>query len=102
MQNKVARADRRAGPCGARPSGWRTARPAGTLMGAGAAEVDSEPVLRLATRADEPAIDGLMKASTAALFPAFYDARQTASSIDYIAHVDPMLIDDETYFVIEA
>ena len=42
-----------------------------------------------------------MKASTAALFPAFYDARQTASSVDHIAHVDPMLIDDETYFVIK-
>ena len=67
-----------------------------------AAEVDGEPSLRLATHADETAIDRLMKASTAALFPAFYDARQTASSIDHIAHVDPMLIDDETYFVIEA
>ena len=60
------------------------------------------PELRLATRADEGAIDQLMKASTAALFPAFYDRRQTASSVVHIAHVDPMLIDDETYFVIEA
>jgi GNAT superfamily N-acetyltransferase len=62
----------------------------------------SEPVLRLATRADEAAIEQLMKASTAAIFPGFYDARQTASSVVHIAHVDPMLIDDETYFVIEA
>jgi GNAT superfamily N-acetyltransferase len=29
-------------------------------------------------------------------------SRQTRSSIEYIAHVDPMLIDDQTYFVIEA
>jgi len=43
-----------------------------------------------------------MKASTWALFPAFYDAQQTASSVMHIAHVDPMLIEDETYFVIEA
>jgi GNAT superfamily N-acetyltransferase len=43
-----------------------------------------------------------MMASTRELFPAFYDERQTASSATYIAHVDPMLIDDETYFVIEA
>jgi len=51
---------------------------------------------------DQSAIDALMKASTEALFPAFYDERQTASSVRYIAHVDPMLIEDRTYFVIEA
>jgi GNAT superfamily N-acetyltransferase len=61
-----------------------------------------EPRLRLATQDDRDEIDGLMKASTAALFPAFYDEQQTASSVVHIAHVDPMLIDDATYFVIEA
>jgi GNAT superfamily N-acetyltransferase len=60
------------------------------------------PTLRLATPADQADIDALMKASTAALFPAFYDDRQTASSIVHIAHVDPMLIEDGTYFVVEA
>jgi GNAT superfamily N-acetyltransferase len=60
------------------------------------------PVLRVATAADREAIDALMKASTAALFPAFYDEVQTASSVIHIAHVDPMLIDDGTYFVLEA
>jgi GNAT superfamily N-acetyltransferase len=60
------------------------------------------PVLRLATAADQDSIDGLMKASTRAIFPAFYDERQTASSVIHIAHVDPMLIDDGTYFVVEA
>ncbi len=58
--------------------------------------------LRLATATDQDAIDALMKASTRALFPAIYDERQTASSVVYIAHVDPMLIEDATYFVIEA
>jgi len=61
-----------------------------------------EPRLRLATHEDRDEIDALMKASTAALFPAFYDESQTASSIVHIAHVDPMLIDDATYFVLEA
>ena len=58
-------------------------------------------VLRLASAADQDAIDKLMKQSTRALFPAFYDERQTASSIVHVAHVDPLLIDDGTYFVIE-
>lgn len=57
--------------------------------------------LRLARREDADAIDALMKASIADLFPAFYDERQTASSIVHIGSVDRMLIDDGTYFVIE-
>ena len=59
------------------------------------------PTLRLATAADQAAIDDLMKASTRALFPAFYNKRQTASAIEHIAHVDTQLIEDGTYFVIE-
>jgi GNAT superfamily N-acetyltransferase len=47
-------------------------------------------------------IDALMKASTAALFPAFYDERQTAAAVRYIASVDRTLIEDGTYFAIEA
>jgi len=61
-----------------------------------------EPVLRKATHADMPAIDALMKQSARDLFPGFYDPRQTASSVIHIAHVDPMLVDDGTYFVLEA
>jgi GNAT superfamily N-acetyltransferase len=60
-----------------------------------------EPGLRLATVDDRAAIDALMKSSTRDLFPAFYDEVQTASSVEHIAHVDPMLIDDQTYFVVE-
>ena len=56
---------------------------------------------RLATVDDAAAIEALMKASIADLFPAFYDARQTASSVVHVGHVDRMLIDDGTYFVID-
>jgi GNAT superfamily N-acetyltransferase len=61
----------------------------------------AELVLRRATPADAPAIDSLMKASIRAIFPAFYSAAQTASSEVHIGHVDPMLIDDGTYLVLE-
>ncbi|HEX2221747.1 MAG TPA: GNAT family N-acetyltransferase [Candidatus Limnocylindria bacterium] len=58
--------------------------------------------LRLARLGEAEAIDALMKASTAALFPRFYDAQQTAASVRYIASVDRTLIEDGTYFVVEA
>jgi GNAT superfamily N-acetyltransferase len=60
------------------------------------------PVLRRATAQDVPAIAALMQASVFAIFPAFYDARQTASAAAYIAQVDPSLIEDGTYLVHEA
>lgn len=60
------------------------------------------PLLRIATPADAAAVEALMKESTAALFPHFYDRRQTASAVEYVAHLDPMLLADGTYFVIEA
>ena len=43
-----------------------------------------------------------MKASTREIFPAFYDEAQTASAVVHIAHVDPMLLEDGTYFALEA
>ena len=63
-------------------------------------EVD--PRLRLATLNDADEIDDLMKASIREIFPSFYDARQTESSIEYIGCVDRTLIEDGTYFVVEA
>jgi GNAT superfamily N-acetyltransferase len=60
------------------------------------------PELRLARLDEADAIDDLMKASTAALFPHFYDATQTAASVRYIANVDRTLIEDGTYFVAAA
>jgi GNAT superfamily N-acetyltransferase len=67
-----------------------------------AIERETVPALRVATPGDAPAIDALMKASVRDIFPAFYDERQTASSLTYISHVDPMLLEDGTYFVLEA
>lgn len=59
------------------------------------------PLLRLATLDEAAGIDALMKASTRDLFPNFYDSRQTESSMQHIAAVDRMLIEDGTYFVAE-
>ncbi|HEV8698708.1 MAG TPA: GNAT family N-acetyltransferase [Candidatus Limnocylindrales bacterium] len=60
------------------------------------------PTLRQASLDDAPAIDALMKVSTRDIFPRFYDAPQTESSIRFIASVDRALLEDGTYFVIEA
>jgi GNAT superfamily N-acetyltransferase len=60
------------------------------------------PELRLARPQDVEAIGALMRASILELFPAFYDARQTASAAVHIGRVDSVLVDDGTYFVHEA
>jgi len=57
------------------------------------------PVLRVAADADIDAIAEVMRASVLELFPQFYDERQTASAAVHVAHVDPTLISDGTYFV---
>jgi GNAT superfamily N-acetyltransferase len=61
-----------------------------------------EPALRVATLDDEATIDALMKASAAALFPRFYDARQAASAVRHVAQVDRTLLEDGTYFLLES
>jgi GNAT superfamily N-acetyltransferase len=61
----------------------------------------ADVVLRIATPSDAPAIDALMKESAGALFPRYYDERQTASSVRYVAQVDRMLLEDGTFFVLE-
>src|SRR5207344_752222 len=43
----------------------------------------------------------LMKASIAAIFPRFYDERQTESAVRYVGEVDDTLIADGTYFALE-
>lgn len=60
------------------------------------------PKLRVATPGDASSVEALMKQSTAAIFPAYYNAQQTASSVRYVAQADPMLLVDGTYFVLEA
>lgn len=61
-----------------------------------------EPVLRVATPSDAPRVEALMKESAAAIFPRFYDERQSASAVRYVAEADPMLLADGTYFVLES
>jgi GNAT superfamily N-acetyltransferase len=56
---------------------------------------------RLATPDDAASIETLMRASAQALFPRWYDARQSASAVRFVARVDPMLLVDGTYYVIE-
>jgi GNAT superfamily N-acetyltransferase len=58
--------------------------------------------LRLARPTDAEAIQALMTSSVRALFPAFYDAEQTASAVRYIGVLDLTLIEDGTYFVVES
>jgi GNAT superfamily N-acetyltransferase len=65
-------------------------------------ERDDAPKLRLAMSGDIAEIAALMRASVRALFPAYYDAVQTASAIVHIAHLDELLVADGTYFVHEA
>jgi GNAT superfamily N-acetyltransferase len=62
----------------------------------------AEPVLRVATPDDRIEVEALMKESAAVLFPRYYDERQSASAVRYVAQVDPMLLADGTYFVLES
>ena len=43
-----------------------------------------------------------MKASIRDLFPRYYDEGQTASSVVYVGSVDTALVEDGTYFAVEA
>jgi len=58
-------------------------------------------VIRLATPADLADIERIMRVSTASLSAGFYDERQIASAVRYIAEPDRQLIDDRAYFVVE-
>jgi GNAT superfamily N-acetyltransferase len=67
-----------------------------------AATRESASQLRIATLADAEAIDALMKASIRDIFPGSYDDHQTASAEQFIGAVDRTLIEDGTYFAIDA
>src|SRR4051812_41925407 len=57
--------------------------------------------IRKAVHADIDGIAAVMRESMAALGASYYDERQVESAVQYIAVVDPQLIDDGTYFVVE-
>jgi GNAT superfamily N-acetyltransferase len=59
-------------------------------------------VLRVATLADADRIETLMKESAAAIFPRWYGEREAASAVEHVAVVDRTLLEDGTYFVLEA
>ena len=59
-------------------------------------------VLRVARLADAERIEALMKESAAAIFPRWYSEREAASAVEHVAVVDRMLLEDGTYFVLEA
>jgi GNAT superfamily N-acetyltransferase len=58
--------------------------------------------MRTATLGDRGAIDALMKESASAHFPRYYGEPECTSAVRYIAHVDPQLLEDGTYYVLEA
>lgn len=58
--------------------------------------------MRIATPSDREAIDALMQESAAAHFPRFYDEPECSSAVRHIAVVDPLLLEDGTYYVLEA
>ena len=62
----------------------------------------AEPTLRVARPEDASRVDALMKESVAEIFPRYYNEQQVASSVRYVAEVDPMLLEDGTYFVLES
>jgi GNAT superfamily N-acetyltransferase len=57
--------------------------------------------LRHATPGDIPEIERVIRDSIAGISARTYDARQVASSLQYIARLDRELVTDGTYFVVE-
>ena len=59
-------------------------------------------MLRVAMMTDADAMTSVMRASVLDLFRGYYSMRQIASASVHIAHVDPMLVADGTYFAVES
>lgn len=57
--------------------------------------------LRVATEADHAAIVAVMQASARALSDGFYTAAQVPSFVAHVALLDPVIVADRTYFVVE-
>ena len=59
------------------------------------------PQIRLATMADIPALEELIRESVSVLSAEYYNSRQIASALLHVFGVDTQLILDGTYFVAE-
>ena len=57
--------------------------------------------MRKAVEADTAAIERVMRESTEALGAPWYDQRELASAVRFITILDPDLVRDRTYFVVE-
>lgn len=64
--------------------------------------MSDEPHLRPARAGEAAALEALMKESARELFARVYDERQTQAGVRHIAVLDPVLIDDGTYYAVEA
>lgn len=60
------------------------------------------PTLRQAVKADIPAIAVLMRQAALDAFPHFQNESQTAAAARYLTEPDQVIIDDGTYYVLEA
>jgi GNAT superfamily N-acetyltransferase len=60
------------------------------------------PHIRTATSEEIPALERLIEESVRALSVGFYSPQQIESSLKYVFGVDTQLIEDGTYFVVEA
>jgi len=58
--------------------------------------------IRKACAGDVDAIERVMRDSLTGIGSRAYDARQIASSLEHVAHLDRELVEDGTYFVAEA
>lgn len=67
-----------------------------------AEQLGAEPTARLARRHDIPALNALIDASVRGLSTAVYTPQQIESAMRHMFGVDTQLVDDGTYFVLEA
>lgn len=58
--------------------------------------------LRKALPHDVPQIERVMRESIAGISNRSYDPRQVAGALEYVAHLDPWLVADRTYYVVES
>src|SRR5215212_4240322 len=58
--------------------------------------------LRKAQPHDVPRIERVMRESIGGISSRSYDPQQVASALELVAHLDPWLVEDQTYYVVES